>query len=40
MNKYIGEINKYFGGHGTFEIEAPNKEEAQKEILKKSGNVR
>lgn len=36
MNKYIGRIDKYFGGQGTFEIEAPNKEEAKKEILKKA----
>ncbi|WP_299053973.1 hypothetical protein [uncultured Eubacterium sp.] len=36
MNKYIGKIERYFGGHGTFEIEAPNKEEAKREILKKA----
>nr|DAE32901.1 MAG TPA: hypothetical protein [virus sp. ctBS918] len=36
MNKYIGKIERYFGGHGTFEIEASNKEEAKREILKKA----
>lgn len=36
MNKYIGKIERYFGGYGTFEIEASNKEEAKRKILKKS----
>ena len=36
MNKYIGKIERYFGGYGTFEIEASNKEEAKREILKKA----
>lgn len=36
MSKYIGKIKKYFGGYGTFEIEAPTKEEAKRKILKKA----
>lgn len=36
MNKYIGKIERYFGGYGTFEIEASNKEEAKRKILKKA----
>lgn len=36
MNKYIGKIERYFGGYGTFKIEASNKEEAKREILKKA----
>lgn len=36
MSKYIGKIKKYFGGYGTFEIEAQTKEEAKREILKKA----
>ena len=36
MNKYIGKIERYFCGYGTFEIEASNKEEAKREILKKA----
>lgn len=36
MNKYIGKIERYFGGYGIFEIEASNKEEAKREILKKA----
>lgn len=36
MNKYIGKIERYFGGYGTFEIEASTKEEAKREILKKT----
>lgn len=35
MNKYIGKIERYFGGYGTFKIEASTKEEAKREILKK-----
>lgn len=40
MNKYIGKIERYFGGYGTFEIEASNKEEAKREILKKNKYIR
>lgn len=36
MNKYIGKIERYFGGYGTFKIEASTKEEAKREILKKA----
>ena len=36
MNKYIGKIERYFGGYGTFETEASTKEEAKIAILKKS----
>ena len=36
MNKYIGKIEKYFGGCGTFEVEAANKEEAKRKVLKKA----
>lgn len=36
MNKYIGKIERYFGGYGVFKIEASNKEEAKREILKKA----
>lgn len=36
MNKYIGKIERYFGGYSAFEIEALNKEEAKREILKKA----
>ena len=36
MNKYIGKIERYFGGSGTFKIEASTKEEAKREILKKA----
>lgn len=36
MNKYIGKIERYFGGYGSFEIEASNKEEAKRKILKKA----
>ena len=36
MNKYIGKIERYFGGHDTFEIEASTKEEAKRGILKKA----
>lgn len=36
MNKYIGKIERYFGGYGTFKIEASTKEKAKREILKKA----
>ena len=35
MNKYIGKIDKYFGGQYTFEIEALDKGEAKEKILEK-----
>lgn len=35
MNKYIGTIDKYFGGHYIFEIEALDKAEAKEKILEK-----
>lgn len=36
MNKYIGKIERYFGGYGIFEIEASTKEEAKREILERA----
>ena len=36
MNKYIGEIEEYFGGRTVFKIEALNKAEARRKIIEKA----
>lgn len=36
MNEYIAKIEKLFGGHAIFEIEALSKEEAKRKAIEKA----